>query len=342
MLAQLPSQRPELEARLLFPSGQRDALPADDHAYAVVPERPRRRVLVVGAPNLYLDGALLSFGDGVTMRRVAPAALEATRAEWSAYDAVVFDAVAPVPAPTAGRFVYFDPQGAGSPFAERATVRDPVASDVQRRHPLLQYLSLADLNIREARRLVPASDDVVVASSFGAPLIIARRRPGLALVALSFDVRRSDLPLRPMFPLLLANTLEWLDDRTSEAVSAQRTGQVARIPIAGADGTVVVRGPRGETSRAASVGGSVELALPWQGFYHLSSSGGSRVIAANLADPTESDLSRVPSLALGGRTLQPWTPPPPTRRTPWALMAVVAALALSLFEWGSHHRRWTV
>jgi hypothetical protein len=145
-----------------------------------------------------------------------------------------------------------------------------------------------------------------------------------------------------MFPLLLANTLEWLDDRTSEAASAQRTGLVARIPIAGADGTVVVRGPRGETSRVAAVGGAVELALPWQGFYHVSSSGGSRVIAANLADPTESDVSVAPSFAAGGRTLAPWTPPPPARRRPWALIAVVAALALSLFEWGSHHRRWTV
>jgi hypothetical protein len=42
------------------------------------------------------------------------------------------------------------------------------------------------------------------------PLFVARQRPGLRIVALSFDPRRSDLPLRPAFPLLLANALGWV------------------------------------------------------------------------------------------------------------------------------------
>ena len=38
------------------------------------------------------------------------------------------------------------------------------------------------------------------------------RAPDLRVVALAFDPRQSDLPLRPAFPLLLANAIDWLTD----------------------------------------------------------------------------------------------------------------------------------
>src|SRR5205807_361082 len=44
-----------LEAKL----GAKDDLPADDHAYALLPERRRAKVLVVSEGNLYLQAALL-------------------------------------------------------------------------------------------------------------------------------------------------------------------------------------------------------------------------------------------------------------------------------------------
>jgi len=124
-----------------------------------------------------------------------------------------------------------------------------------------------------------------VASSFGVPLLLTRAGPGLKMVGLAFDVRRSDLPLRPSFPLLLANAFDWLDDR----------------PTTGAARTA-----------------------------------GSRL------DPLESDTTRTPALALAGRPLPPWTVPPPARRPPWGTLALIAALVLSLVEWATHHRRWTV
>jgi hypothetical protein len=91
--------------------------------------------------------------------------------------------------------------------------------------------------------------------------------------------------LRPSFPLLLANTFEWLDDH-----------QPASAGLAG-----------------------------------------SRRI-----DPAESDTTRPPALVLGGRPQPAWNVPAPVRRRPWGTLALLAALALSLVEWGTHHRRWTV
>jgi hypothetical protein len=201
----------ELQARLLADDGQplADDLPLDDRASATVPPLVRRRVLRVGATNLYLDAALLGLGRMVTVERVAPEVVESRRARFPDYDLVIFDGVAPAPPPTTGRFLYLDPHGPGSPFAERGTVRDPVIAEMRREHPLLRQIDLSDVNIAAARRLALAPGDVAVAGSFGVPLVIARERPGLRVAAVSFDPRRSDLPMRPAFPLLVASALAW-------------------------------------------------------------------------------------------------------------------------------------
>ncbi len=191
-----------------------DDLADDDQARATIPPLPRRRVLRVGGPDLYLDGVLLGLGRTVHVDRLPAADADRAVARARDYDLVVFDGVTPSPPPAAGRYLYFDPQGPGNPFAaarEARPVRDPVIdpASLHRDHPLLRQLDLADVNITEAHRLMLGPGDVALAGSFDLPLIIARERPGLRIAALAFDPRRSDLPMRPAFPLLVANALAW-------------------------------------------------------------------------------------------------------------------------------------
>jgi von Willebrand factor type A domain len=188
-----------------------DDLSLDDRAVAIVPPLPRRRVLRVGGADLYLDGALLSLGRTVHVDRLDAAEIDRAAERASDYDLVIYDGVTPAVAPTAGRYLYLNPEGSGSPFAVRGTVREPVIdpASLRRDHPLLRQLDLSDINVSEAHRLALAPDDVALAGSFGVPLVVARERPGLRIAALGFDPRRSDLPMRPAFPLLVANTLDW-------------------------------------------------------------------------------------------------------------------------------------
>jgi Ca-activated chloride channel family protein len=331
-----------LEATLLAPPGEApDALALDDRAYAVIAQPPRRRILVVGAPNLYLDGALLSFGTELTVER-APSDRGQDLAR---YDAVIFDGVAPEPAPPGGKLLYLDPSGPGSPFPVRGLVRDPLATELERGHPLLAHLALADLNIREARRLQPAPDDHVVAAALGVPLVIARARPGLRVVALSFDPRRSDLPLRPTYPLLLANAFDWLAEKTAEGEAAsERTGSVARVRVPGSATVATVVDPTGARTRRPVLAGWLELPLVRSG-HHLvlpdDRTATPLAVAASFREPGESDT----------RTLRPaWferlRPAGEDRRARGRLgggsWAALAALALLLLEWWSYHRRWTV
>jgi hypothetical protein len=204
-----------IEARLTGSEGlarEVDDLALDDRATATVPPLLRRRVLRVGGADLYLDGALLSLGRTVRVDRMGPGDADLAANRERDYDLVIFDGVTPESSPATGHYLYLNPGGVGSPFALRGTVRNPVLdpASIHHDHPLLRHLELTDVNVAEAHRLALSPGDVALAGSFGVPLFVARQRPGLRIVALSFDPRRSDLPLRPAFPLLLANALGWV------------------------------------------------------------------------------------------------------------------------------------
>src|SRR5580698_4320598 len=80
-----------LEARLSLLDGTKDDLPADDHAYALLPERRRAKVLVVTDGNAYLEAALL-LDEYLEVTQV-PATGYAAAAAAHAWDAIVFDGV---------------------------------------------------------------------------------------------------------------------------------------------------------------------------------------------------------------------------------------------------------
>jgi hypothetical protein len=329
-----------------LPDGGADALALDDRAFTVIAPPPRRRVLVVGGSDLYLEGALLSFGAELVVERV-PVERVPAAATLARYDAVIFDGVAATPAPTAGRLLYLDPHGPGGPFPERGPpLADPLPTELAREHPLLAHLALADLNIREARRLRVEPDDQVVAGALGVPLLVARSRPGLRLVALSFDPRRSDLPLRPTFPLLLANALDWLADRPARGDEAsERTGTRARLRIPGDARLATVIAPDGARARRPVLGGWLELPLAQPGHYRVepeAPGAAALAVAASFREPSESDLAAAPA---------PWflehaqaATATSDQRAPLdaAGLAGLAALALLVIEWWSYHRRWTV
>jgi VWA domain-containing protein len=229
-----------------------DDLADDDQARATIPPLPRRRILRVGGADLYLEGALLGLGRTVQVDRLAAADAERAAARARDYDLVIFDGVTPSAAPTAGHFLYFDPRGPGSPFAaarEARPVLDPVLdpASLRRDHPLLRQLDLADVNVAEAHRLALGPGDVALAASFDVPLIVARERPGLRIAALAFDPRRSDLPMRPAFPLLVANALAWAarddaGDAASPDVDAGATVRDARESDTTPVGTLTLGG----------------------------------------------------------------------------------------------------
>lgn len=352
-----------LEARLRL-EGAIDLLPLDDHAFTVLPERRRQRVLIVTRGNLFLEGALLAAGAGeenhLSIDKVAPAGYDPARAD--RYDVIIFDAVTPA-APPSAHAIYLDPQGPQSPFSIAGSVKAPLLTDVDGQHPILRWVSLGDVNMSRASVFQPRPGDRVLAAMFKQPLILAREEPAPSSLsrrslAIGFDLRQSDLPLRVAFPVLLMNALDWFAGDVDEDLGSLRTGQMWRISLSRPGrGAATPTGPGAVSSAtlllpdksAAPVPISEGHALHYGqavGFYELVAPGQPpRRFAANLGDLTESAASIRRELRIGAASAAALRPPDAgqraLRRTLWPYLLLVALLLLSL-EWWSYHRRWTV
>ena len=128
------------------------------------------------------------------------------------------------------------------------------------------------------------------------------------MAALGFDPRRSDLPMRAAYPLLISNALAWASGHAAE----------------------------GGASAAAATGGSVlssdgvtEVPVTHVGFHSLRG----EVVAANLSDARESDTTPSPQLILAGR---PLAAPESARTAP-----TTTPLALWPFCSRPPSRRWS-
>ncbi len=192
-------------------------------------------------------------------------------------------------------------------------------------------------------------------------MIIAAREESPKAVALGFDVRKSDLPLRVAFPVLLVNALEWFAGDGAALQASYQTGHAWRIPVplsAGAQGTsgggstleeAIVTDPDGAGARAPIVDGSARYYGSKVGFYTIdrlhdrnSRSDGARSFAASLVDPDESAIAPARELSVDGAKLAaPEGFQVGVRRELWALF-VLAALLVVLLEWWSYNRRVTV
>src|SRR5207245_8315831 len=112
------------------------------------------------------------------------------------YDAVVLARFAPATPPRAGGVLYIEPPAAGSPFAVRGQVKRPFLTELQEGHPLLRWITLTDVNIAESQVFGLERGDIALASSLHQPVIVAGARGGQKMMAIGFDLRRSDLPMR--------------------------------------------------------------------------------------------------------------------------------------------------
>lgn len=352
---QLAASGELLEARLQTPGATAenpaalDAFPVDDRAYALLPKQRKQHILLVTRGNLYLEGALL-LDDNLEVVKVRPDAYSVAEARKA--DAVVFDGFFPKEAP--GRhFLILNPPEKGSPFPVAGQIKAPLITEHDAKHPVMRWVVLKDVNIAASARFAVEAGVQSLASSFRAPLIVAREEAGLKSVAIGFDITRSDLPLRIAFPILVINSLDWFSGHGESLIVSYRTGQTWPVPLA----FLEEGGPAPAEVRVREPGGG-ELKLPVQdskvfifgataGPYTISAPGpgGSerkQVIAGNLADFDESRIKPRPALVLGGRTLEaPSGFGIALRREIWVYL-LLAALGLILVEWLTYNRRITV
>ncbi|MCC6749808.1 MAG: VWA domain-containing protein [Deltaproteobacteria bacterium] len=342
-----------LEARLLPPGssgrespGALDAFPLDDRAYALLPKRKKQHVLLVSDGNLFVEGALL-LDDNVELAKVAPRAYSPRALK--GMDAVVFDGFYPPTkeAPRLHTLLLNPPEDAG-PFATTGRLQAPLITEQSAKHPVMRWITLKDTNISNATKFSMAEGVEVLAASFRDPVMVARAVGNLKTVAFGFDIKRSDLPLRVAFPMLVVNTFNWFSGDTEGLVTTYRTGESWRVSLAALGSAAElpaqaqVTDPAGETRSTPIQQGAVVIYGRRAGVYTIAVGDKTMRVAGNLADATESDIRPQRTLALGGQTLErPRGFSGGLRREIWIYL-LLAAVALTFLEWHTYNRRVTV
>jgi hypothetical protein len=330
-----------LEARLRYADGRVDDLPADDRAWALVPERRRAKVLVVTRGNTYLEAALL-LDEYLDVTEIAPSAYPSS----GKFDVTIFDGVAPTPSQGSGGLVYLNPPPSGGPVKLGKPLEGFGFDTWDKKSPILRFAALGDVQVAAGSALEPAEGDKVVGASDDGPILVAGARGGHRFVALGFDPRRSDFVLRPAWPLFVLNTIDSFGETDASYLSSYRTGEVWRVPVPDGARTAELTEPGGARRPVPVQDGRAVTFGNQAGVYKLTTGTGAERVtsefAANLSDLEESHIAPRDALVVSGKKAAKAEPGTVgVRREIWAIL-LFAVLVLSLVEWVTYHRRVTV
>ncbi|MBK9070505.1 MAG: VWA domain-containing protein [Myxococcales bacterium] len=322
-----------------------DSFALDDAAFALLPPRKRQTIVIVSRRNEFLEGAISAYSN-IDAEVISPEAYESAPDVIATYDAVVFNDYTPQ-TPPATHALYFAPDPARSPVPVAGELAAPRITDVATDHPVTKWVTLSDTNFDKAKTFAPRRDrgEVTLASSLGAPVIVASAHGGFRQVLCGFSLGGTDLVMRVSFPVLLINALDWFAGDNIDMMTTLVTGTKAQLPLGSAIGfaETAITTPSGTSTRAPVIDGILTYYPQEVGFYGATGTDGGDVdFSANLASPSESRIAPQTTWTLGGKQL---TPPPAmvvsVSRRIW-LYLVIIALALLAVEWFTYHRRVTV
>lgn len=328
-----------LTARIKTAPGA-DDLPADDVAYALLPERRRARILLVTPGNTYLEAALL-LDEYLDVTQISPGAAVPD----GKFDVAIYDGVAPAPDERIGSALYLNPPAATSPVPVAGELEDFGFDTWERKSPVLRFMSMGDVQVAKGHAFKPSAGDKVLGASEHGPILVSGARQGHRFVALGFDPRDSDLVLRIAWPLFVLNTINAFVEEDTGYVSSYRTGEVWRIAVPGSLSTVNLLEPGGAKHAVPVSEGRAVYRGELAGFYKLSGGADDAPLgefAANLSDLEESRIEPKKELRLGGKPATAVSAATVSLHSDVWIYLLLAVIALSLIEWVTYHRRVTV
>lgn len=346
-----------LEAVIKLGDGKTDDLPADDHAYALMPERRRSKVMLVTKTNTYLEAALL-LDEYLDVTNVEPSAYPPQ----GTFDVTIFDGVAPPLADSSGAALYLNPpDNKDAPVPQGKKLKMFGFDTWDKKHPVVRWMELGDIQVAEGHSFKPEKTDRVVGASFQGPILVEGRRSGRRFMALGFDPRDSDFVLRVAWPLFVLNAINYFVEEDTGYISSFRTGEVWRIPAPSGAEVAELELPDGTKRQVPIKQGRAVYQGDQAGFYTLRVKGDGApdaetgdsasaegpqtqetMFAANLVDLDESRIEPASKLEIGETEATSVTNfSAGVRREIW-LYLLIAAIIASTVEWLTYHRRVTV
>ena len=332
------------ETRLKAVLDVEDDLALDNAAYAVLPGRPRRKVLLVSEGNYFLE-RLLNLDKGTDLYTIAPKdyAPRLAAGEAGGYALTVLDRWAPERLPE-GRYLVLNAVPPLEGFKSLGPAAHPVVLDWKRAHPLMRFANFSNLQVRKCIRWdYPSWVQPLLESSEG-PLILLAERAHLRVAVVGFDLFDSDWPFRLSFPVFVSTAVRVLGSGEEGGGRILRPGDAIpwHATARPLPESLSITGPDG-VKTALPFGGGEDVTFAGTertGFYELGDGQDKRVYGVSLRSREESDTTPVPQeeFVLSGKKAAS-ARPALAQRALWPWFAAVALLLLCL-EWAMYHRRW--
>ena len=368
-----------------------DPLASDNIAYATLPKRDLIPVLLVTAENPFLQKAL-AVDEQIQLTVLTPTEYEtdvlpeSTNSQGNKnYQVVIFDRYSP-PSLGDGNYMFIYPPAVDSSEAPNpelkwnigAALETPIITDWERTHPILQHVHLENVQIGTAYQVTPPSTAQVLARSFESPVLFIDVNPNRKVVFAAINILESDLPLRIAFPVIIANTIQWFQQRSEILEYHLHTGEVLKQQIESIKAisqpelktetdspestpkVVKITGPEDQTWELPVEGDALLFEQTQRaGFYELkiaaaadstaeaqpppeasdaTEDNSGTIWAVNLADATESHIGADPAVEELTKESVAQSSAALLRYPPWVYL-VFLAVGLSVVEWFLYQRR---
>jgi von Willebrand factor type A domain/Aerotolerance regulator N-terminal len=333
-----------------------DDLAVDDRAWSVVHSPRRSRVLLVTPGNEPLETSLRTdrAAEIAELTRKGPDFLTTPQYRQSAmagaWDLVIYDRCRPDEPPQANTLM-IGRLPPGEAWRQKNTITVPQIIDVNRAHPLMQWLDMSDVLVIEATPLLPPTGSTMLIESAEGPLVAVAPREGFEDVVIGFDLVGEERvgtnwPVRPSFPVFILNAIGYLggNREIANAGTVQPGRPIALRPDTDARELSIV--PPGRDATAINISRDKHNVFHFAatnrvGLYRARE--GAKDVdsfAVNLFDPRESNIKvdENRKLKIGHNEVASGATWEPARRDAWKLV-LLGALAILLFEWYIYNRR---
>ena len=226
-----------------------DLLETDNQSWAVPDPKAKRRILLVTGGNVFLERALGLMPRAEVFKADPSRYGSLLNGEYH-YDLTVLDGLSG-PAPPGPALLIGPPAGSPFPGVTVGAATGPVEPDPETKSPLIKFVDLAGVSLRNARAVSTGPGWQADIKSGENTIFAHGEIEGKRAAVWSVNLNQSELPLRPAFPVLLQNTVDWLLPPSLGMPSGAKPGDEVRIIPPPLTRSIAVEGTDGAVEEIA-------------------------------------------------------------------------------------------
>jgi len=310
-----------------------DDFAVDNKAYLSINAAAQIWVLLVSQGNPFLEKLLAAYPNFRvnSVKEIIPSSWQEQTAR---HDIVIIDRLNFPPADR-GNFLLIDAYSPTIPVVKTGEVGQPRNPVWDRTNPLMADVDLSRLLVEKSSRLEADKGVREVVASDRAGLLYTFEKGGLRAALLSFDITRSDLPLRVAFPVMMSNIFNWLNPQKLEFSTLHtRAGEPFDIYLNPQTETFYTRAPYEKWQKRQAAGNPFRYTDTRRvGVYTVSENERQRYFTVNLTDESESDIAARPAGLEPDRFAVSRPAPLASVQQPLWTAFILVSFALLLAEW---------